>query len=78
MVGKHIRRLCGESKLAKTVCSGSLALHFVNNDHRIAELVYSTVHAHHEVYITAEIAYSTAHTCYEVRARSRVVCCTYM
>ena len=78
MVGKHIRKLCRESKLAKTMCSGSLALHFVNNDHRTAELVYSAVHAHHEVYMTAEIAYSTAHACHEVHAWSRVVCCTYM
>ena len=78
MVDKHIRRLWGESKLAKMVCSGSLALRFVNNDHITAELMYSTVHAHHEVYITAEITYSTAHACYEILAWSWVVCSTYM
>ena len=78
LVGKRIRRLWGESKLAKMVCSGSLALRFVNNDHITAEPIYSTVHAHHEVYVTAEITYSTAHACYEVLAWSRIVCCMYM
>ena len=78
MVGKHITRLWGGRKLAKIVCSGSLVLRFVNNDHVTAEFIYSTVHAHDEVYITAEITYSTAHECYEVPAWSRVVCCTYM
>ena len=37
----------GERKLAKTVCSGSLAPRFINNDYVTAEIIYSTVHEHH-------------------------------
>ena len=40
--------LWGGSKLAKIVCSGSLAPHFVNNDYITAEIIYSTAYAHHE------------------------------
>ena len=43
------RSVWGERKLAKIVCSGSLAPHFVNNDHVTAEIIYSTAHAHHKV-----------------------------
>jgi len=38
-----------ESKLAKMVCSDSLAPHFVNNDSVTAEIIYSTEHARQEV-----------------------------
>ena len=34
----------GETKLAKTVCSGSLAPRFVNNDCVTTKIIYSTVH----------------------------------
>ena len=36
-------------------CSGSLAPHFVNNDYVTAEIIHSTEHVRHEVYVTAEI-----------------------
>ena len=48
----------GVSSLAKMVCSGSLIPHFVNNDYVTAEIIYSTMHAYHEVYVTAEITCS--------------------
>ena len=35
--------------LAKRVCSDSLAPRFVSNDYVTAEIIYSTVHGHHEV-----------------------------
>ena len=54
-------RVCGESKLAKMACSGSLAPCFVNND-------YGTG--------TAEIAYSTAPTPQEVLTWSRATVCS--
>ena len=41
---------CGESKLAKMVCSGFLAPHCVNNNCVIAEVTYSAEHANHEVF----------------------------
>ena len=40
---------CGESKLAKMACSGSLAPHCVNNDYVTAAMIYSTAHARHEL-----------------------------
>ena len=40
---------CGESKLAKMECSGSLTPRFVNKDYVTAEITYSTAQAHHEV-----------------------------
>ena len=40
---------CGESKLAKMACSGSLAPHFLNNDYVTAETIYNTACVHHEV-----------------------------
>ena len=47
--------LCGESKLAKMACSGSLAPHFVNNDYVAGEIIYSTVHACHEVLAWSQV-----------------------
>ena len=41
--------LWGESKLAYMAHLGSLAPCFVNNDYVTAEIIYSTVHAGHEV-----------------------------
>ena len=38
----------GETKLSKTVCSGSLAPRFVNNDCVAAEITHSMAHVHHE------------------------------
>ena len=43
------RVLWGESKLAKMVCSGSLALGFVNKDQVTAESICGTAHVLHEV-----------------------------
>ena len=40
---------CGESKLAKMACSGSLAPHFLNNDCVSAETIYSTARGTHLV-----------------------------
>ena len=40
---------CGESKLAKMACSGSLAPHFLKNDYVTAETIYNTACVHHEV-----------------------------
>ena len=45
----------GETKLAKTVCSGSLAPRFVNNDCVAAEIIHSMAHVHHEVPIWSGI-----------------------
>jgi len=42
-------RVWGEGKLAKMACSGSLTPCFVNNDYEIADIIYSTVHAHRKV-----------------------------
>ena len=39
----------GESKLTKMACSNSLALHFINKDYVTAEIIYTTVHACHNV-----------------------------
>ena len=39
----------GEDKLAKMACSGSLIPCFLSNDYELAEIIYSTVHAHHKV-----------------------------
>ena len=39
----------GERKLAKMLCSGSLAPHFANNVCIIAEITYNPAHACHEV-----------------------------
>ena len=50
-----------ESKLANMMCSGSLAPCFLNNNYVTAEIIHSTVHVHHKVYVTAQITYITAH-----------------
>ena len=39
----------GESKLAKMALSGSLIPCFVKNDYERAEIIYRTMHAHHEL-----------------------------
>ena len=44
-----ISHVWGENKLAKMVCSGSLAPRFVNNDCAAAEIIYSMVRVRHEV-----------------------------
>ena len=48
----------GKIKLAKIACSGSLAPHFIKKDYVTAEIIYITVHAHHE-----ELAWSQATVC---------------
>ena len=48
--------------------------HFVNNDYITVEIIYSTMHAYHEVYVTAEITYNTVHVLHKVLPWSWVVC----
>ena len=51
--------------------------HFVNNDYITVEIIYSTMHAYHEVYVTAEITCSIAHACQDVLTWSQAtLCCT--
>ena len=57
----------GESKLAKMAFSGSLDPCFVNNVYEIAEIIYSTAHARHEVFIWSRVVCSYVVLCY--------VCC---
>ena len=40
---------CRERSLAKIACSSSLDPHFIKNDYVTAEIIYITVHSHHEV-----------------------------
>ena len=56
------RGFWGESKLSKLPCSGSLTPCFVNNDYVIAEIVYSTAYAHHEVPAWSPATSCSTHT----------------
>ena len=49
----------GEGKLAKMACSGSLNPCFVNNDYKIAEIIYSIAHVCHEVLAWSWVVCST-------------------
>ena len=50
---------CGESKLAKMVCSGSLNPGCVNNDYEITEIIYSIAHVCHKVLAWSWVVCST-------------------
>ena len=53
------------------VCSGSLALCFVNNDYVTAEIIYSTAHDCHEV-----LAWSRFGCSFEARGHLTFLCDT--
>ena len=65
--------LWGGSKLAKIVCSGSLAPHFVNNDYVTAEIPYSTLH--HELFVCSHATWCGMHICELHPKKRRHFCC---
>ena len=58
--GSFSSSLWGENKLAKMAWSGSLPPCSINNDYVTTEIIYSTAHACHEVYVTVEVTYNTS------------------